>query len=99
MTFGQFFTGVIIIIIGIFYVKYHAKIAEIVGDLGFGNKIFGGGGEYTLHQVIGILLIVIGILWSTGGFQILLAKLLGNLFGGAVAPKSPAAAIILLLFH
>ena len=97
MTFGGFLTGMIMIIIGFFFTKYSDKIAGVAGDIGIGNKLFGGGGAYTLHKVIGIIIIVVGILWSTGGFQYILVKTLGSLFTGTV-PKTDTTVSSLIMF-
>jgi hypothetical protein len=73
--------GLIFIIGGFFYTKYHAKIAHALGMMGISSNIFGSGSEYTLHLIIGIAFIIIGILTTTGTFQDLLYVLFGRFFG------------------
>ena len=86
------------IIVGFFYTKYSNKIADMVGDLGIGNKYFGGGGAYTLHQIIGVVIIIIGILWTTGAFQFILVKTFGNFFQ-VVAPTPDTTSGLLMMFR
>jgi hypothetical protein len=79
----NYFFGLLGVVAGFFYIKYSKNITEAVGSVGLAEKWLGSGGSYTLHKMIGILLVICSILWMTGTFQALLVAFLGPLFGGA----------------
>lgn len=91
-------TGLILVVIGFFYTKYHDKIAKEVGTFGFSNTFLGPGSEYKLHMIIGVAFIIIGILWTTGTFQALLYNTIGNLFGGIGTNTQPVGPALFIHF-
>jgi len=79
----NFFLGLIGVVAGFFYVKYAKKIADAIGSTSFAENWLGAGGTISLHQIIGILIIVLSFMWMTGTLQALLVSFLGPIMGGA----------------
>ena len=70
--------GIIGCVAGFFYLKYSGKIADTFGAFGFAEKWFGGGGTYTFHKIMGVLVILLSIMYAFGGLQALIAGTLGK---------------------
>jgi hypothetical protein len=60
---------------GILMIVYAEKVGSFTGEISFGEKIFGGGGTYTLIKVVGLLLSVFAFMWIVGGLD-------GFVYGG-----------------
>ena len=84
----NYFWGLLGVVAGFFYIKYSKNITEAVGNLNLAEKWLGAGGSYSLHKIIGVLLIVCSILWMTGTMQAIIVAFLGPLFGG-VGGRTP----------
>lgn len=63
---------------GFFYLKYSTKIKDLTGNVGFAEQYLGSGGTYTLHKLIGVLMIVLSIMYAFGGLQAVLQSTLGK---------------------
>ncbi len=74
--------GILGVVAGILYIKYSPQITHASGSFGWAEKYLGSGGTYTMHKLIGVLLIVISILSMTGTFQVILRSTIGRLFPG-----------------
>jgi len=77
----QIFLGLVGIVVGVLYTIYSDKIADQFGPISWFEEKLGSGSSYTVHKFIGILIIIISLLWTTGTFQYLLRSSLGRLFG------------------
>ena len=65
---------------GIFYIKYNDAITRATGSISWAENKLGGGGTYTFHKLVGLVIIVISVLSITGTFQWILQSTLGTLF-------------------
>ena len=54
------------IAIGVLVVMYHRWIVRMVGTNAWAEKIFGGGGTYTMWQLIGVAIVVLTVLYVSG---------------------------------
>jgi len=81
----NFFLGLIGVVAGFFYIKYSKKIADSLGMINFAEKYLGSGGTYTLHKIIGIVIIAFSFMWMTGTLQALIFGIFGPITGAAPA--------------
>ncbi|MFA7309143.1 MAG: hypothetical protein WC045_03730 [Patescibacteria group bacterium] len=66
MIFQQFVILILGVGIGILILVYRREIVRTVGLSGWAERVFGGGGTHTMWQLIGLLLIIGTVLYSTG---------------------------------
>lgn len=69
MIIKRFFIGIICAAIGMLVIKFRKKIADVSGPVGFAERIFGGGGTYTLYLLVGCIAVILSILYATGVLQ------------------------------
>jgi len=74
----SYLIGIIGCVGGFYYLKYSAKIRDFTGTVGFAEQYLGSGGTYTLHKLIGVLMIVLSIMYAFGGIQAILQATLGK---------------------
>jgi hypothetical protein len=74
--------GIVWIVIGVLIIKYVHGIVETFGKITWAEIHLGGGagGTYTLWQIVGIVIILLGFLYMFGGLGFLLKPLV-PLFG------------------
>ena len=61
--------------------RYRRQIKEIVGDVGFAEKIFGMGGTNTFIVLLGIVIFILCLMYALGTLQSIIDSSLGPLFG------------------
>ena len=71
--------GLIGCAVGVLYLKYSAQISNFTGSIGFAERYLGAGGTYTLHKVIGVLIILLSIWYAFGGLQTSITGTVGRL--------------------
>lgn len=67
---------------GILMIIYAEKVGTFTGEIPLGEKIFGGGGTYTLIKVVGLLVSAFAFMWIAGGLQEFLHGVLGTFMPG-----------------
>jgi hypothetical protein len=77
----RFLVAIIGIPLSFVIVYYRMQIKHFIGDVGFAEKIFGGGGTYTLILIIALLTFFGSLMYALGTLQTLLSKFLGPFFG------------------
>lgn len=76
------FYGLVGIILGIVYIKYNYQITQMTGQISWAESHLGGGGTYTLHKLLAVILIIISILTITGTMSVIMNRTVGTLFSG-----------------
>lgn len=77
----RFLVAIIGIPLSFVIVLYRVQIKHFIGDVSFAERIFGGGGTYTLILVIALLTFFGSLMYALGTLQSLLGNLLGPFFG------------------
>jgi len=77
---GKIFTLIIGVGIGILIVMYNRWLVRTVGMNSWAERTFGGGGTYTMWQLIGVVVIIGTVLYVTGTLDTVfvgLARMIG----------------------
>ena len=77
MLLGKILTFIIGVGLGVLIVMYHRQIVRFMGVNDWAERTFGGGGTYTLWQLIGVFVVVGTILYVTGTVNMVLAGIAG----------------------
>lgn len=84
LTFSmRILVGLLVSILGFLMIVYRERLKGVTGDIGFAEQYLGGGGTYTFYLILGVVLFVMGLMWSTGTLQWWFAENLGRFFGYA----------------
>ncbi len=73
--------GIVVMIVGVLMVKHVEVVAEAMGPSAFAQKYLGGGSD-SFYKFLGVVVIIIGMLITTGLFGDILLALLVPLFRG-----------------
>jgi hypothetical protein len=75
----------LVLILGIAFavmiLRFRIPIKHILGDIGWADKIFGGGGTYSLLVVVAFFSFFGSLMYFFGTFQTIVSDYLGPLFG------------------
>ncbi len=74
---GKIFTLIVGVAVGILVLVYHRWLVRTVGTNGWAERVFGGGGTYTMYQLLGVIIVVGTILYVTGGLDKVLGAIVG----------------------
>ncbi len=72
--------GFLIIAFGVLIIRYVDRVTDLVGFSAFGQKYFGGSDSF--YKFVGFVVIIIGMLITTGLIESILLSVLGPLFRG-----------------
>jgi len=61
--------------------KYRVQLKHFMGDVAWAQKIFGGGGTYTLIMILAFVAFFGSLMYFFGTFQAILHDYLGPFFG------------------
>jgi hypothetical protein len=64
-----FLYSVLAIAFGVSLIAYTEPIKRFTGSMDFAERALGSGGTYTFYKLLGIGIIVVTILWATGGIN------------------------------
>ena len=78
----RYLVGLIGFPAGILTVIYRERIKRFTGDMAFAEKWFGVGGTYTFVMILGLVIAIGSLMYALGTLQMLLASILGPIFGG-----------------
>ncbi len=73
--------GIIGIALGFVCILYAYPIKQMVGSIGFFEKVFGLGGTLSGVKLVGVLLIILSFVWMTGTLQEFLLWIFGPILG------------------
>ena len=73
----KIFTLIIGVAVGVLVVMYHRWLVKIVGTNSWAERTFGGGGTYTMYQLLGVFIVIITVLYVTGGLEKVFGAILG----------------------
>ena len=74
---GRILFFIIGVTAGILVVIYHRWFVKTVGTSGWAEKYLGAGGTYLMWQLIGVLIIVFTVLYSTNKLTIIADAIFG----------------------
>ncbi len=67
---------------GFLFLLQTDNVVGFTGRVSWAERNLGGAGTHTLYKLIGVGLIILGMLWITGLFDLLFRGLLVSVFGG-----------------
>lgn len=71
--------GLIVVIIGVVTLKYNFQLVNTTGNVGVFEKYLGAGGTFAGFKLLSVLAILLGFLYMTSLFDIVLGFLLSPL--------------------
>ncbi len=77
----MFLQGLIGMIGGFLILVYRRQIKNVVGSIGFAEKIFGAGGTWTFLALLGVLIFILSLMWAMGTLQSVLTNVFGGILG------------------
>ena len=76
---SRFLVSLFVFAVGFLLLKYSYQIYLFTGVIPSAEKIFGGGGTYTMFKLLGVIFVALSLLHLFGVLPLLLSPL-GNLF-------------------
>jgi hypothetical protein len=64
---------------GYILLRFNAEIGGMFGKMDFAERVFGGGGTYTLIKFVGIFIMVFSFVYPLGGCDALLNNVVGTI--------------------
>ena len=75
--------GLVIVVVGAFFVIKTRTIMDFFGSVDFAEKYLGGGGTNLFYKLLGIVFCLLGFLIATNMWTAFLQATLGSLFPAA----------------
>lgn len=72
--------GLAVVGLGVIMVYKTQWILSLVGRIPFAEKMFGGGGTRTFYKLFGVVIIMVGFLFVTNLFDVIIGGFLTRLF-------------------
>ncbi len=74
--------GVCLIALGVLMTYKTEWFLSLLGRVPFAEKFFGGGGTRLFYKLLGVFIAIIGIMFATNTFDLIIGGFLTRLFGG-----------------
>lgn len=77
---NQYVIGFGCVVAGFLLLVFRDKVKSFTGNIGFAEEYLGVGGTWTFYILLGIALIIFGLMWGAGTFQVFFESFLGDFF-------------------
>ncbi len=77
----HFLQGLIGMVAGFLIIVFRARIKDLTGNIGFAERYLGTGGTWTFLAILGALIFIFSLMWSTGSLQRFMQNTLGPILG------------------